>query len=420
MPAGPLPFAAIADDYTGASDLAGMLYAAGVPAIQVFGVPADLPSVAAGAGAVVVSLKTRSAAPEAAVEQSLRAYSELRKLQPRQVQFKYCSTFDSTPRGNIGPVAEALLEATGSGCTVAVPALPVNGRTQYLGHLFVEGRPLAESPLRDHPLNPMTDSNLVRWLSAQTRLRIGLVPLPVVLAGASAIQDRLRELESEGVRIALVDAVTDADLDAIAAAVADMPLITGGSGITHALARLWQRQGRLARALDAPRLARAKGTLILAGSCSAATLQQLEQWEAAGHPVLRVCEPDRIANAIEYVRAEIERTGIATIASSAPPSRRNASPNAAQSFERAFGELAARAVSEQLAANIVVAGGETSGAVVDALKVRAAQVAGLVAPGVPALASLDERRLWLVLKSGNFGGPDFFADALRLREALCN
>jgi len=421
MPAASLQFAAIADDYTGASDLAGMLYLAGVPAVQTFGVPDE--EAEAGAvpgGAVIVSLKTRSAPREAAVALSLRALAQLRKLGPRQVQFKYCSTFDSTPRGNIGPVTEALLDALGLGCTVAVPALPVNGRTQYLGHLFVNGRLLAESPLRDHPLNPMTDSDLVRWLAAQTRVRIGLVPLPVVLGGAGEIQRYLRQLEERGVRIALVDAVTDADLDAIAAAVVHLPLVTGGSGITLALARLWQRQGSLAAPPAAPRLPRRRGALILSGSCSAATLQQLDRWQAAGHAVLRVSEPAQAAAAAPYVREEIARTGIATVASSAAPSSRSLTPHAARAFEAAFGKLAAQVVGEQRADSIIVAGGETSGAVVDALAVKAARVAGLVAPGVPSLVSLDRRQLWLVLKSGNFGGPDFFADALRHRETLCN
>ncbi len=421
MPAVPLRFAAIADDYTGASDLAGMLHLAGVPAVQIFGVPADpVEEIAVPGGAVIVALKSRSVPRETAVELSLRSLRQLRKLAPRQVQFKYCSTFDSTPRGNIGPVTEALLDAMGVACTVAVPALPVNGRTQYLGHLFVEGRLLAESPLRDHPLNPMTDSNLLRWLAAQTSARVGLVPLPVVLAGAGAIQRCLRELESQGVRIALVDAVTDADLDAIAAAVAGMPLITGGSGITLAMARLWRRQDNLGSPPAAPRLQRGRGTIILAGSCSAATLEQLDRWEAAGHPILRVSEPAQAASAGGYTRAEIARTGIATIASSATSSRRNVDPQAARAFETAFGRLAAQVVREGLADNIIVAGGETSGAVVDALGVKAARVVGLVAPGVPSLLSLDGRHLWLVLKSGNFGGPDFFADAFRHREELCN
>ena len=420
MPAGPLRFAAIADDYTGASDLAGMLHLAGVPAVQVFGAPEKLDAEAvAPGGAVVVALKTRSAPPEAAVDLSLRALRQLQRLEPRQVQFKYCSTFDSTPRGNIGPVAEALLDAMGVACTVAVPALPVNGRTQYLGHLFVDGRLLAESPLRDHPLNPMTDSNLVRWLSAQTAVGVGLVPLPVVLAGPAAIQQSLQGLEKEGVRIALVDAVTDDNLDAVAAAVADMPLITGGSGITHALARLWQRHGGIHAHPVAPRLPRSRGVLILAGSCSAATLLQLDRWEAAGHAVLRVSGPEQAAAASGYVREEIARSGIAAVASSAPPGGRNMDPGAAGAFEQAFGELAAQMVREEVADGIIVAGGETSGAVVDALAVKAARVVGLVAPGVPSLLTLDQRRLWLVLKSGNFGGPDFFADALRHREELC-
>lgn len=421
MPAGPLQFAAIADDYTGASDLAGMLHLAGVPAVQVFGVPGSLDDGAVEpGGAVVVALKTRSAPPEVAVDLSLRSLRRLQSLQPRQVQFKYCSTFDSTPRGNIGPVTQALLEAMDVSCTVAVPALPVNGRMQYLGHLFVEGRLLAESPLRNHPLNPMTDSDLVRWLAARTSVRVGLVPLPSVLAGPGAIRQALQQLENEGVRIALVDAVTDDNLDAIAVAVEDMPLITGGSGITHALARLWQRQRGAGLRSAAPRLPRGKGTLILAGSCSAATLRQLDRWQSGGHAVLRVSDPAQIVSAAGYVRAEISRTGIATVASSAPPEGRNTAPEAAQAFERAFGELAAQLVHEELAGNLVVAGGETSGAVVDALAVKAARVVGLVAPGVPSLLTLDRRRLWLVLKSGNFGGADFFADAVRHRETLCN
>jgi uncharacterized protein YgbK (DUF1537 family) len=420
MPDDPLRFAVIADDYTGAVDLASMLYLAGVPALLVFGVPDDPAQAAAAAGgAVIAALKTRSVPPEVAVDASLRALRQLRKLRPRQVQFKYCSTFDSTPRGNIGPVTEALLESMQAACTIAVPALPVNGRTQYLGHLFVEGRLLAESPLRHHPLNPMTDSDLVRWLSLQTSLRVGLIPLPAVLAGPSRIRQTLRELTDDGARIVLVDAVTEENLDAIAEAVDDMPLITGASGISLALARLWRRQGLLSEAPAMPQPTPARGILILAGSCSAATIRQLERWVAAGHSALRVREPSEVIRAADWVRAEIQRTGIATVASSALPAMRLADQGAARAFEQAFAALSARMVGEGLVDTIIVAGGETSGAVVDALAVQAARVAAVIAPGVPSLVTLDGR-LRLVLKSGNFGGPDFFADALRQWVPSCS
>ena len=205
-----LLFAAIADDVTGGSDLAGMLFGQGVRTVQTFGIPGpDEVTLMARYDAVVVSLKTRSIEPSAAVAESLAAHRALGPLRPKQWQFKYCSTFDSTPRGNIGPVTAALMEATGAGFTIAVPALPVNGRTQYQGNLFVLGELLAESPMRSHPLNPMTDSNLVRWLQAQTSKRVGLVPWSVVSQSAAAIAAKAAELQQSGVAIALVDAITD-------------------------------------------------------------------------------------------------------------------------------------------------------------------------------------------------------------------
>ena len=202
----PLEFATIADDFTGGSDLAGMLFEQGVRTVQLFGT-AGAPSVSAGTQAVVLSLKSRSVEPDRAVAMTLDALATLRRLDPRQIQFKYCSTFDSTERGNIGPVTEALLTSLDAPFTIAVPALPVNGRTQYLGHLFVQGTLLSESPMRDHPLNPMTDSNLVRFLQKQTAVRVGLIDLATLRRGdMRAAADRLR---AEGVRIALVDAIEE-------------------------------------------------------------------------------------------------------------------------------------------------------------------------------------------------------------------
>lgn len=410
-------FAAIADDYTGGSDLAGMLHAGQIATIQLFGVP-ERPLdeiVPEETDAVVVSLKVRSIDAREATRVALAALDRLNALKPRQLQYKYCSTFDSTPRGNIGPVTEALLTALGEDLTIAVPALPINGRTQYLGHLFVNGRLLSESPLRHHPLNPMDDADLVRWLQRQTSLKVGLVPLGAVLP------EEIDRLRASGVRIALVDAVSDGDLAVISYAVQSMKFITGGSGLATPLAAIWRNDGSARTGGTTARLASsAGGTLILAGSCSAATLEQLRIWKESGQRVIQCAEPDEILRALPEVRGELARNGIATVASSAPPDGRSTSPHASEAFESAFGELAKSIVEEGLAQSLIVAGGETSGAVVDALDVKAAQVMSIVTPGVPSLVTLDARRLWLVLKSGNFGGPNFFSHTIEHRRSLCS
>jgi 3-dehydrotetronate 4-kinase len=397
---------AIADDYTGGSDLAGMLRERGVRTVQLFGIPEDL-GVAEGYQAVVLCLKSRSIAAPEACDQSLAALEALGRLGARQIQFKYCSTFDSTERGNIGPVTDALMEAMGVESTIAVPALPVNGRTQYLGHLFVGSQLLSDSPMRNHPLNPMTDSNLVRHLQAQTKRRVGLIDLHTLRRGAAAAEPG----------IALVDAISEADLDTIAEAFVDLPLITGGSGLGMALPRVWRNRGLLSGSGKLQTEPALPGrTLILSGSCSAATLKQLDELENAGYSSVRV----DVARLMENAPAELDRlvtacanTDVAAVRSSAPASERVPDEQASTAIEALFGQLAKHLVESRGVTSIIVAGGETSGAVVNALGIKAVEILDTIDPGVPALKALGNRPLRLALKSGNFGAPDFFLKTMR-------
>ena len=402
--------AAIADDFTGGSDLAGMLRERGVKTLLLFGVPE---SVAAWKGryeAVVVCLKTRSVAAGEARATAVAAFEAVQPLWPRQTLFKYCSTFDSTPQGNIGPVTEALLAATGAKFTVHLPALPVNGRTQYLGHLFVNGVLLDESPLRDHPLNPMTDANLVRWLGLQTERKIGLLPLRVPLREVrGALREQAEELQTAGVEMALVDAVEDRDLELAAEAFADLPLLCGGSGWGVALPGVWRRRGWMGGAdSDVPVVEESVPTAVLAGSCSAMTLRQLRVFSAPQHTVdvvglLRDREGELARLLAVEGRPLVVRSSAETGAQQ---------EGAAAEIEWLFGELARRLVAEKGVRRLIVAGGETSGAVVSALGVRAAEVIRVIDPGVPALRTMGEPMLRLVLKSGNFGAENFFAKAI--------
>ncbi len=362
-----MEFLAVADDFTGGSDLAGMLFERGVRVIQTFGAPREPVT----ASAVVVSLKSRSIEPEEAVAQSLAVVRTCPRA--RTTYFKYCSTFDSTARGNIGPVTAALLSELGVDFTIAVPAVPALGRTQYMGHLFVHGVPLDETSLRTHPLNPMTDSNLVRHLQQQTSRRVGLLPWG-------------KHLEPVG-EIALADVLDNRDLERLAERFGTLPLLTGGSGLPafldlpQAPPRRWPRPtGR---------------TLILSGSCSRQTLRQLAGLTSVPR---RRLELDRLDELV----AEALAQPALCIESSAPEGERMAVPPG--EIEQAFAEIARRVDP----ANLIVAGGETSGAVVKALGIDSAEVTGLLDPGVPELRAGQRR---LVLKSGNLGGDDFFERA---------
>jgi uncharacterized protein YgbK (DUF1537 family) len=411
----------IADDFTGATDLASMLVRHGMATVQLIGVPED--GIDPGdARAVLVALKSRTIAADQAISQSLAALWWLRARGARQILFKYCSTFDSTERGNIGPVSEALLEALGADFTIACPALPENGRSIYLGHLFVGEELLSDSHMRHHPLTPMTDSNLVRVLQRQSKGPVGLVPYPVVERGPDAIRARFDQLRGERVRQAIADAVSDRHLLALGAAAADLALITGGSGIAMGLPENFRRQGLLASGDHADRLPHTPGLeAILAGSCSAATLGQIERHRAAGRPTF-VLDPiglidggDDIERALAFAERHLGE-GPILITSSAPPDEvakvqeRLGRERAGAAIEAALAEIARGLVARGVR-RLVVAGGETAGAVVGALGVKGLRIGPPIDPGVPWTTSLGQPPLALALKSGNFGAPDFFIKA---------
>jgi uncharacterized protein YgbK (DUF1537 family) len=412
----------IADDFTGASDIANTLAKGGLSTVQFLGVPTKPAPEACEAG--VVALKSRSIPAADAVALSLEAFEWLRAQGCRQFVFKYCSTFDSTPEGNIGPVGEALARALDVKGVAACPAFPTTGRTVYQGHLFVGDRLLNESGLENHPLNPMTDADIRRWLARQSEEPVGLVPWARVRQRGAAIRKALEEAARRGERLVIVDAVSDEDLLSIGDAVAEAPLLTGGSGVALGLPRNFIRQGLASgqgsafEGVDGPEA-------VLAGSCSKATLEQIETHRRS-HPVLQVeveavmegaVTPEALATFVH------EHEGQAPLVySSAPPDKVRAQQEAhgretiAAALDALFAETAARLVHDGVR-RLVVAGGETSGAVVSALALDAVAIGPEIDPGVPALAAADGRPLALALKSGNFGAPDFFAKALRMLRA---
>ena len=408
----------IADDLTGATDLALMLAREGLATIQTTGVPDPALDLSA-ADAVVVALKSRTTPPADAVAQSLAAAAALRAAGARNYFFKYCSTFDSTDQGNIGPVTQALLDFTGSDFTIACPAFPANGRTVYQGHLFVNGVPLDESSMKDHPLTPMHDANLVRVLQRQTRLSVGLVDYDAVAAGAEAIRAAFARQKAAGHRIVIVDAVTNAHLRDIGAAAHDLAVITGGSGVAMGLPQAY-RIG-VAPSSDRRMGAPAGRRAVLAGSCSAATREQVARAIKAGLPSLQV-DPHAIAAGATNAAAVLD-----WIARQAPDSPvlvySSADPDSVKRTQAELGrEHAGELVENLLAAvaralpglgftRLIVAGGETAGAVVAALGVAALRIGPEIAPGVPWTRTLAGTDLALALKSGNFGGGDIFVTA---------
>ena len=411
----------IADDLTGASDLALMLAREGLRTIQTIGVPREDLDLSA-ADAVVVALKSRTIPPQQAIDQSLAAAAALRKAGASHLFFKYCSTFDSTDEGNIGPVTEALLAFTGSDFTLACPAFPANGRTIYKGHLFVNGVPLHESSMKDHPLTPMRDSNLVRVLQRQTELSVGLVPYEDVEAGPEALRSAFARERAAGHRVVIVDAVSDTHLRSIGMAAADFPLITGGSGVAMGLPAAY-RQGDASAA--APRGAGFDAPdgrpIILAGSCSSATQGQVKVAIDAGIPALRL-DPMQLASkdvtaqtALDWLASQQTNGPVLIYSTSSPDDvqavqGRLGRMNAGEIVEKTLADIA-RALPALGFTRIIVAGGETSGAVVNALDVQALTIGPEIDPGVPWTRSLGGVDLALALKSGNFGAPDFFLKA---------
>jgi 3-dehydrotetronate 4-kinase len=421
-----LALGCIADDYTGASDLANTLTRQGLRTVQTIGVPpADLalPEV----DAVVVSLKSRSIEASEAVARSRDAEKWLRGRGAGHVLFKICSTFDSTDAGNIGPVMDALRGDCGEKIVLVTPAFPETGRTVYQGNLFVGLVPLNESPLKDHPLNPMHDSNLVRVLARQSKTKVGLVNLATLTRGPDAVRMRLAELAGQGIGAAIIDAVFDSDLETIGAVAADHRLSVGASGIGLGLARALVKSGKVNAAASNPASATAVGgpAACLAGSCSQATLQQIANAEAI-MPVLHL-DTDRIVTGKEEARratawaAERIHSGPVLIASSATPEEvaalqsRHGRTRAGHAIEQTMADIA-EGLMRSGVRRLIVAGGETSGAVVDRLGIPGFLVGEEIAAGVPVLRAVGAGKgeMLLALKSGNFGGPQFFSDALKL------
>ncbi len=415
----------IADDYTGASDLANTLTRNGLRTVQTIGVPEAELSLA-GIDAVVVSLKSRSIPAGDAVAAARAAESWLRAQGAGHVMFKICSTFDSTDEGNIGPVTLALQAGCGAESVLVTPAFPETGRTVYFGHLFVNGAPLHESPLKDHPLNPMRDSNLVRVLARQCGdSGIGLIEAETVALGPDAIIARQRDLALQHRGIAIIDATSERDLTAIGAAAITQKLSVGASGLGLGLARaLATKSGARFSDTGAPVGGHAA---CLVGSCSKATLEQISA--AARHlPVLHL-QPENLLDgeaevsmALEWAAARLAAGPVLIASSSSPASvahlqARYGKAHAGHAIEQAMAALAAGLVARGVR-RLVVGGGETSGAVIDRLEISAFELGPEIAPGVPLLRStgMHHGGMLLALKSGNFGGEDFFMKALGMMQ----
>lgn len=415
----------IADDFTGATDLANNLVRAGMRVVQTIGVPAS--PLAADVDAVVVALKSRTIAPAEAVAQSLDALAWLKAQGARQIYFKYCSTFDSTARGNIGPVTEALMDAMGCDFTIATPAFPDNKRTVFKGYLFAGDVLLNESGMQNHPLTPMTDPNLVRVMQAQTRRKVGLIDYATVAKGAVAIGERIGQLRREGVGVAIVDAVSNDDLMRLGPALADMSLVTAGSGVAIGLPANFG----IAPSSAASVLPPASGLqAVVSGSCSLATNRQVADFIASGRPALAI-DPLQLASGIDAVghalawAAPLLEQGPVLIYSTADPGvvksvqGRLGSVEAGAMVEEAIAAIA-RGLVERGVRQLVVAGGETSGAVVQALGIAQLQIGAQIDPGVPWCHAASDAAggagVHITLKSGNFGTDDFFGKAFTVLE----
>ncbi len=410
---------AIADDFTGATDLAGLLARSGVPVSLRLGVPDPPPTDTAPFE--VIALKCRTEPVDKAVADCRAALAWLQKAGAQRFFWKYCSTFDSTPEGNIGPVAEALMADLGADQTIYCPAFPENGRSIFMGNLFVGRQPLAESPMKDHPLTPMTDSNLMRLLEPQVTRPVGLADRLTVARGAEALRAELARLADEGVAHVVIDAVANEDLYTIAEACRDMPLMTGGSAVAMPLPALWMQDGALkADTARAPEQI-GPGAVVLSGSCSAMTRKQVEAYKATGAPSYRL-DPVKLdeegpQKALDWLAAQDLEAAPLVYATAEPDQVRAAQAalgreEAGAVVERALARLAV-AARDRGARRIVVAGGETSGAVAQALGIDRLDIGAEIAPGVPwCTCDSGGARIAITLKSGNFGAETFFADAL--------
>jgi uncharacterized protein YgbK (DUF1537 family) len=408
----------IGDDFTGSSDLGNTLTKGGMRVTQYVGIP-DGPC-DAGVEAGIIALKSRSIPVQDAVALSLRALDWLRAQGCTQILFKYCSTFDSTAQGNIGPVAEALADALGARQVLVCPAFPATGRSIYQGHLFVADRLLSESGMQNHPLTPMTDPDIRRWLGHQITGAVGHIPAAVVMQGPGAVQARMQDQDAAGHRLLVADAITDADLITLGRAAADLPLITGGSGIAMGLPENFRARGALT-VQHSVWTGQAGRAVILSGSCSTATRAQVAQ-HAAQNPAQEVTADQVMSGAVTATGLAdwaMAQDGLPLVYTSADPGEvkqaqaRFGTQDTATRIEALFADLARQLVARGVT-RLITAGGETSGAVVEGLGLSAFEIGPEIDPGVPMIRASDS--LVLALKSGNFGGPDFFARAAAMME----
>ena len=414
-----LKLGCIADDSTGATDLANNLVRSGMRVVQTIGVPAG--PLAADVDAVVVALKSRTNPAAEAIAQSLEALKWLQAQGAEQIYFKYCSTFDSTPEGNIGPVTEALMDALGTDFTIATPAFPDNGRTVFKGYLFAGNVLLNESGMQNHPLTPMIDANLVRVMQAQTKRKVGLIDYKTLALGEGDIRERIATLRAEGVGVAVVDATSNDDLHLLGPALKGMPLITAGSGVAIALPANFGLQP----SLQASQLPAASGLqAVVSGSCSVATNAQVAHFKSTGRPAMAINpaglmngQSDAVVQQVLAWASPLLKDGPVLVYSTAEPDAVKAVQaqlgvaEAGALVEHALGSVA-RGLVDLGVQQLVVAGGETSGACVQALGIAQLQIGPQIDPGVPwCHAPSAHGGVHIALKSGNFGTEDFFSKA---------
>jgi uncharacterized protein YgbK (DUF1537 family) len=407
-------FCAAADDDTGATDLAGMLSGQGLRTVLAIEGPVE--RWAEGYEAVIIGTGSRALSPAEAYRRTRQAVHDLRALGPRVIEIKYCSTFDSTEEGNIGPSLDAALDETGEQFTVALPALPVNGRTTYMGHHFVYRKLLSESPMRDHPLTPMRNPDLVSHLQAQTERKVGLAEYPVTPA-------KLQRLREEGCGIAVLDCISDADLVNVCEAVADLPLISGSSAPGMKLPAIWRDRGWWNPQVNELHLAGRPGCgfLIVAGSCSPATASQNQWLERQGartcvlNPLELLAGQCRVPllprGSTLLLRTASTRDDIEAVGKWAADAGVGVS-EAGLRIAYALARITLQLVEEAPPAGLIVAGGETAGAICRTLGLGALEVGRNIEPGVPLCRSLGRFQFRVVLKSGNFGSVDFYGRAM--------
>ena len=429
-----LTFASIADDDTGACDLAGMLASQGMRTIVVLdsASPQQVREWTRNVDAVVLAIGSRALSSHEAYRKTREACELIREFKPRTVAVKYCSTFDSTSEGNIGPSIDASMDGFEQPFTVAVPAFPVNGRTTYMGYHFVGYQLLSESPMRNHPLTPMTNSNLVSHLQSQTQRRVGLVAHPAVRGGVVSLANELKTLQADGVEIAVIDCVCDAEMEIISDVIAKMPLITGSSGYATTLPSAWKRLGYWSEAQQEFCVTRgntASGTLIISGSCSEATSSQSTRFESSGIRSFVLDGMELASGSFDrknlvsevvallisgedvFIRTMVGEKHVSAVQQWALANGSDHVSVGAR-ISTSLGALAIEIFSQTSPAGLIIAGGETSGTICRMLGIKALRIGRNIVPGVPLCASITAPIMPVILKSGNFGGEDFFNQAV--------